>query len=132
MTRGMKYFKREIRELRQSIDGWHLKNCPLSDSLSDHNRFVKWVLSKHRTQIACAGIIEMRHIIVDRAQQNRKTAKHAQDHPKVWGSSTEKIVERFTKLAAECDKSIKKADVLLAKVNEAGLPDELKDYLPWQ
>lgn len=131
----MKYFKREIRELRQAIDGWWLRNGPATNSLSEHDRLIKWAtqtLGNCRTQIAGDGIIEMRHIIVDRAEQNRRTAKHAQDHPKVWGRATEEIIERFTKLAAKCEKSIKQADVLLAKVNTSGLPDELKDYLPWQ
>ncbi len=132
----MKFLKREIREMRQAITSWWLVNRPLHDSKRLHAEYAAWAEQKlsdpaARMSIIRDGIEQMRGIIADRMEQNEKTAAHARANPKVWGSGTDEIVERFTKLAAGCKKSVDKADALLRRLTVCPLPEQVTSYRPW-
>jgi len=87
-------------------------------------------LNTHRAAIVCSGIAELGAIALDRANKNQDAADHFAAHPKVYGKSTPEIIERFTRLAKEDRKDVKRAELLIARIETEGLPPEVVDYDP--
>ena len=128
-----KWAKKDIKVLQQCIDSFWLYNRPLSDSHSDYQQALAAVrqhLDKHRAEIVCGGIAELGGIASERAQKNQEAADHFAEHPEVYGKSAPEMIERFSRFAEEDRKDVKRAQMLIARVQTEGLPPEVMSHDP--
>lgn len=82
---------------------------------------VKMIVSMLRGDVARA---------TENAEHNRETVAHFRAHPEVNEKSTDEMIARFEKSAAEYDKAIAWTNKLLARLESEPLPDEVITFDP--
>lgn len=126
-----RWTKVDIKTMQSAIDTFHLHNRPPSGPTpGELKEKIRAYLDEHRKEIIEAGIRELREIVAERAKQNAETAAHFSSNPSIYGTSTPDMVHRFRKEAVGCERSVVKADKLIARVKAETLPPEVESYYP--
>jgi hypothetical protein len=132
-----RWTKADIARLKSALDTFYLVNRPIAPGMgfgyARNDGFVasfREALAKHRVDIIARGIESGARIGHNRAAENRATAAHFEANPDVYGKSTPEMVERFTTLAAEEDRGVKRALALAMRARLEPLPPEVLEYDP--
>lgn len=91
---------------------------------------IRAVIEEHRHTIVLGGVRSFRGLLADRSKSYRESVEHFRTHPSVYGNSTPEIIERFTRLADECDADVAKLDQMIERVEAEGLPPEVLEHMP--
>jgi hypothetical protein len=127
MTTHVTWTKRDVKSMCSALAGFVLTHGSYGGDMER----IRAAVAQHRQAIVVAGIMGLRNIIADRAEDNRKAAAHLESNPHVYGKDTPEMVSRFTRLAAEADASVATADKLLARIASSGLPPEVVAHDPF-
>lgn len=119
--------KTAIRSLCSQVDSFWLGHR-LGLTREREPAFVAFIHA-NRLAIVLGGLRSFRGLLDSRMTSHRETAEHARTSG-VWGSSTDMMVERFTKLAADTGRDLAKLDALIGRVEADGLPAEVVGYMP--
>lgn len=118
-----RWAKADRRRVLDAIDGYRM----MAGGIDASSRTVYADLKEGTEAEAAARYLDfLAERAHDRAAKNRDTAEHARAHPAIWGSATDEIVERFTRLTADEARKAKMYYALAVRLRTEGMPPPLE------
>jgi hypothetical protein len=124
MTKS-KWSKKDIKTLQQQLMSFVFVN-----ELFYPPAQMREAIEGRRMSIILDGLGEHLARLADRKLRDLETAEHFRTHPTIYGMSTPEMVDRFMRLAKDCETEMRKTDRLLKRVEREGLPPEVAQHMP--
>jgi len=119
----VKWTKADRRRVWSAVSTWELCHSPPPAAYGAPNRVT--CPEGREVEAAAWGLSTLIALGEERADKNEAFVEHLKTHPEVYRDSTPELIDRFTKLARDDRRGVKRLRALIERLKAEGMPPRI-------